>query len=146
MLDEALVLTIDPAYFPLTGGIERWLYVSCASTQAASREAGSSISGICIASRRAFRRSSASPLRLRHIARRQPFPGYRLGVDPGNKKKQLHTFVSTASLSTGSCGQAVGAVVLSGTPQHVPSGTASSCYQEPENGIFIKPIKCFRAA
>ena len=26
VLDEALVLTIDPAYFRLTGGIERWLY------------------------------------------------------------------------------------------------------------------------
>ena len=26
MLDAALVLTIDPAYFRLTGGIERWLY------------------------------------------------------------------------------------------------------------------------
>jgi hypothetical protein len=26
VLDEALVLTIDPAYFKLTGGIERWLY------------------------------------------------------------------------------------------------------------------------
>src|SRR3546814_2481400 len=26
VLDAALVLTIDPAYFRLTGGIERWLY------------------------------------------------------------------------------------------------------------------------
>src|SRR5690554_4645802 len=26
VLDEALVLTLDPAYFKLTGGIERWLY------------------------------------------------------------------------------------------------------------------------
>lgn len=26
VLDQALVLTIDPAYFRLTGGIERWLY------------------------------------------------------------------------------------------------------------------------
>src|SRR5690606_16298426 len=26
VLDRALVLTIDPAYFKLTGGIERWLY------------------------------------------------------------------------------------------------------------------------
>ena len=26
VLDDALVLTIDPAYFSLTGGLERWLY------------------------------------------------------------------------------------------------------------------------
>jgi plasmid replication initiation protein len=26
VLDDALVLTIDPAYFGLTGGLERWLY------------------------------------------------------------------------------------------------------------------------
>src|SRR5256885_16558600 len=26
VMDAALVLTIDPAYFRLTGGIERWLY------------------------------------------------------------------------------------------------------------------------
>src|SRR3546814_21122026 len=26
VVDAALVLTIDPAYFKLTGGIERWLY------------------------------------------------------------------------------------------------------------------------
>ena len=25
-LDDALVLTIDPGYFSLTGGLERWLY------------------------------------------------------------------------------------------------------------------------
>src|SRR3546814_1450459 len=26
VIDRSLVLTIDPAYFRLTGGIERWLY------------------------------------------------------------------------------------------------------------------------
>ena len=26
VIDQALVLTIDPAYFALTGGLERWLY------------------------------------------------------------------------------------------------------------------------
>jgi plasmid replication initiation protein len=69
---------------------------------------------------------------LRDIARRQPLPGYRLGVDRASGGRELLAFVSHTSLSTRACGQAVEAVVLSGTAGHVPSGTAPSCYQEPE--------------
>ena len=55
VLDAALVLTIDPTYFRLTGGIERWLYRRCASMAAGRNSAGSSTSGICTASRAAAR-------------------------------------------------------------------------------------------
>jgi len=55
VLDRALVLTIDPAYFRLTGGIERWLVSTrCASMADISRMAGSSTSGTCIASQAAL--------------------------------------------------------------------------------------------
>jgi plasmid replication initiation protein len=47
VIDQALVLTIDPAYFALTGGLERWLYRLCASTAASSVGAGASTSSTC---------------------------------------------------------------------------------------------------
>ena len=53
------------------------------------------------------------------------FHGYEGG-------RESLAFVSETSLATRACGQAVEAVVLSGTARHVPSGTASSCYQEPK--------------
>ena len=61
VLDDALVLTIDREYFKLTGGLERWLYRLVRKHAGRQRQAGGSISGISTASRRAFRRSSASP-------------------------------------------------------------------------------------
>ena len=61
VLDDALVLTIDRAYFALTGGLERWLYRLVRKHAGKQRQAGGSISGIFMPSRRAFRRSSASP-------------------------------------------------------------------------------------
>jgi plasmid replication initiation protein len=62
VLDAALVLTIDPAYFRLTGGIERWLYRLVRKHGGGSRAAGNSTSGTCTANRAARR---ASRLRLR---------------------------------------------------------------------------------
>ncbi|HZX85684.1 MAG TPA: replication protein, partial [Reyranella sp.] len=56
----------------------------------------------------------------------------RLGIDRGAGSRELLAFVSTAPSSTEACGQAVEAVVLSGTGRHVPSGTGLSCYQEPK--------------
>jgi len=135
VLDDALVLTIDRAYFALTGGLERWLY------RLVRKHAGKQAAGWRFDFRHLHAKSaSLSPFKrfafeLRDIARRQPLPGYRLGVDRASGGRELLAFVSTASLSTGSCGQAVDAVVLSGTARHVPSGTASSCYQEPETAF-----------
>ncbi len=68
VLDEALVLTIDPAYFGLTGGLQK--------------------SG------------SLSPLKhfaydLRDIVRRQPLPGYRLGIERNDDGPDILTFVAT---------------------------------------------------
>jgi hypothetical protein len=59
VLDDALVLTIDPAYFGLTGGLERWLYRLVPSGPAVSAAAGGSTSAISTPSRRASRCSSA---------------------------------------------------------------------------------------
>ena len=137
VLDDALVLTIDRAYFALTGGLERWLY------RLVRKHAGKQSAGWRFDFRHLYLKSaSLSPFKrfafeLRDIARRQPLPGYRLRVDRASGGRELLAFASEASSSMGACGQAVEAVVLSGTARHVPSGTASSCYQEPEAALSL---------
>ena len=137
VLDDALVLTIDRAYFGLTGGLERWLY------QLARKHAGHQQDGWRFEFRHLHAKSaSLSPFKrfafdLRDIARRQPLPGYRLGIrgEPGGRE----LLVVNVKSSTGGSGQAVGGLVLSGTAGHVLSGTRLSCYQEPKSPF--SPIK-----
>src|SRR5487761_2388945 len=135
VLDDALVLTIDRAYFDLGGGLERWLY------RIVRKPAGKQRAGWRFDFRHLHMKSaSLSPFKrfafeLRDIARRQPLPGYRLGVDRASGGRELLAFVSDTSLSTRACGQALEALVPSGTAGHVPSGTAPSCYQEPEAAL-----------
>jgi plasmid replication initiation protein len=132
VLDDALVLTIDREYFALTGGLERWMY------RIVRKHAGRQRAGWRFDFRHLYAKSaSLSPFKrfafeLRDLARRQSVPGYRVAVERDRAGRELLAFVSTASLSTRSCGQAVDAVALSGTARHVPSGTVASCYQEPK--------------
>lgn len=78
VVDRSLVLSIDPAYFRLTGGIERWLY------RVARKHAGRQPEGWVFEVSHLHRKSGslARPsdfaLDLRRIAVRQPLPGYRL--------------------------------------------------------------------
>ena len=131
VLDDALVLTIDPAYFSLTGGLERWLY------RLVRKHAGRQRTGWRFDFRHLHIKSaSLSPFKrfafeLREIARRQPLPGYRLVVERETSGHELLAF-TRAPLSTSPCRQPVEAHVLSGTEEHVPSGTGPTCYQEPE--------------
>jgi plasmid replication initiation protein len=81
VLDNALVLTIDPAYFALSGGLERWLY------RIVRKHGGRQAEGwqFDIAHLHA-KSGSLSPLKhfaydLRDIVRRQPLPGYRLVIE-----------------------------------------------------------------
>jgi plasmid replication initiation protein len=129
VLDDALVLTIDRAYFDLTGGLERWLY------RIVRKHGGQQRGGWRFDFRHLHAKSaSLSPFRrfafeLREIVRRQPLPGYRLAVERETGGREVLGF-ARADLSTGSCGQAVEQRVLSGTVGHVLSGTPSACYQE----------------
>jgi plasmid replication initiation protein len=131
VLDDALVLTIDPAYFSLTGGLERWLY------RLVRKHAGRQRGGWRFDFRHLHVKSaSLSPFKrfafeLRDIARRQPLPGYRLVVEREAGGRELLAFTPT-KLSTDACGQPVEAHVLSGTNGHVPLGTGPTCYQEPK--------------
>ena len=81
VLDEALVLTIDPAYFSLTGGIERWLY------RLVRKHAGRQADGWRFDFRHLYAKSgslaafSSFAFDVRNIAGRQRLPGYRLTVE-----------------------------------------------------------------
>ncbi|SER43259.1 Plasmid replication initiator protein [Pseudomonas cuatrocienegasensis] len=80
VLDQALVLTIDPAYFRLTGGIERWLY------RLVRKHGGKQEDGWQFDFRHLYRKSGSSArysdfaLDLRALVARQSLPGYRLEV------------------------------------------------------------------
>ena len=78
--DPAKVLTIDPAYFGLRGGIERWLY------RLVRKHAGLQPSGWRFDFPYLHRKSgslarfSDFALDLRRIAERQALPGYRIAI------------------------------------------------------------------
>ena len=83
VLDEALVLTIDRAYFDLTGGLERWLY-RLVRKHGGRQTGGWSFDFVHLHAKS----GSLSPLKhfaydLREIVRRQTLPGYRLIIDRG---------------------------------------------------------------
>lgn len=81
VLDDALVLTIDRAYFSLTGGLERWLY------RIVRKHGGRQRGGWSFDLTHLHAKSgSLSPLKhfaydLRDIVRRQPLPGYKLTLE-----------------------------------------------------------------
>ena len=131
VLDDALVLTIDPAYFSLTGGLERWLY------RIVRKHGGQQRGGWKFDFRHLYAKSaSLSPFRrfafeLRDLARRQPLPGYCLRVQRETGGRELLLFGPT-KLSTSACGQAGEPNVRSGTNGDVPFGTGQTCYSEPK--------------
>jgi len=83
VLDDALVLTIDPAYFGLTGGLERWLY------RLVRKHGGRQAGGWSFDVAHLHAKSgSLSPPKhfaydLREIVRRQRIPGYQLVIERG---------------------------------------------------------------
>jgi plasmid replication initiation protein len=94
VMDQALVLTIDRAYFDLTGGIERWLY------RIVRKHGGRQTGGWSFDLAHLHLKSGVlSPLKrfsfeLRGIVRRQPLPGYRLALETELGRERLR-FVAT---------------------------------------------------
>ena len=80
VLDRSLVLTIDPAYFALTGGIERWLYRVARKHAGAQRHGWQFDLRHLHAKSGSLARYSDFALDLRRIAGRQSLPGYRLAL------------------------------------------------------------------
>lgn len=94
VLDRALVLTIDPAYFALTGGLERWLY------RIVRKHGGKQKGGWSFDISHLHLKSGAlSPLKrfafeVRTIVRRQSLPGYSLALEHQYGRERL-LFVAT---------------------------------------------------
>ena len=130
VLDDALILTIDRAYFNLTGGLDRWLY------RLVRKHGGRQKNGWRFDFRHLHQKSgSLSPFKrfafeLRDIIRRQPLPGYTLFAEVETGGRMLLAFEPVSA-----CGKPVDSLVLSGTRTIVLSGTGGSCYQEPKQGV-----------
>lgn len=83
LLDDALILTIDRAYFDLTGGLERWLY------RLVRKHAGIQPGGWSFDLAHLHRKSgSLAPLKhfshdLRGVVRAGRLPGYRIAIASG---------------------------------------------------------------
>ena len=139
VLDDALVLTIDRAYFGLTGGIERRLY------RLVRKHGGRQRSGWRFDFRHLHLKSgSLSPFRrfafeLRDIIRRQPLPGYALSVEVEASGRVLLAFEPAA------CGQPVDSLVPLGTRAIVPSKTGRSCFLERKSPLTFERESEIRA-
>jgi plasmid replication initiation protein len=78
--DPSRVLTIDPAYFGISGGIERWLY------RLIRKHAGAQVDGWRFDFTHLYRKSgslaraSDFAMDLRRIVARQSLPGYRISI------------------------------------------------------------------
>ena len=92
LLDSSLVLTLDPVYFQLTGGLERWLYRLVRKHAGQQRNGwlfdfdylrAKSGSAMCAA---------AFAFYLRRLAATQALPGYELHVKRGKDGREILAF------------------------------------------------------
>ncbi|WP_234729398.1 replication initiator protein A [Acidocella facilis] len=134
VIDRSLVLTIDPAYFRLTGGIERWLY------RIARKHAGHQAKGWTFEIRHLYAKSgslarfSDFALDIRRIAARQPLPGYELTIECAAGSEMLQ--IVATKLSTWPVEKPVNPPVTSGAKSvdaPVTSGASSTGDQAHES-------------
>jgi plasmid replication initiation protein len=127
VVDRSLVLTIDPAYFRLTGGIERWLY------RVARKHAGRQRHGWVFefahlhAKSGSLARVSDFALDIRRIAARQRLPGYRLLIERKGRTELLR--ILPADPSTVPVNNPVNRLGRSGAKSIGRSGAALSAEQ-----------------
>ena len=93
VVDDALILTIDRAYFSLTGGVERWLY-RIVRKHGGRQKGGWSFDVAHLH----LKSGSLSPLKhfaydVRAIAKRQSLPGYSLTIERGPLGQERLSFV-----------------------------------------------------
>ncbi|HEX3418248.1 MAG TPA: replication initiator protein A [Stellaceae bacterium] len=137
VLDRSLVLTIDPAYFALTGGIERWLY------RIARRHAGHQPQGWAFELRHLYAKSGSAArfsdfaLDLRRIIGRQPLPGYDLSIELDDRRELLR--VAPRQLSTGTVDSRVEPIRPSGARSIRRSGATLSAHRAHEPQLSLWP-------
>jgi len=140
VLDRSLVLTIDPAYFRLTGGIERWLY------RVARKHAGRQPGGWTFEIRHLHAKSgslarlSDFALDLRRIAVRQPLPGYHLAFEDRDLLWITPAGAAELSnLSTESVDEPVNGLGTSGAAGIGTSGARVSVHQAHGSQLSLWP-------
>ena len=137
VIDRSLVLTIDPAYFRLTGGIERWLY------RVARKHAGRQKQGWLFDIPHLHEKSGSLAkvadfaFDIRRIVLRQPLPGYRLRIERNGRSELLR--ILPASLSTGPVDGAVETLGTSGVDDIGTSGVALSGFRECRGQLTLWP-------
>lgn len=128
VIDRSLVLTIDPAYFSLTGGIERWLY------RVARKHAGRQPRGWLFEVAHLHEKSGSLAkladfaFDLRGIAARQPLPGYRLSIERRDRHELLR--ILPGKSSTAPVDGAVNQLGTSGVRAIGTSGVPVSGFRE----------------
>ena len=146
VIDRSLVLSIDPAYFRLTGGIERWLY------RIARKHAGRQPQGWAFEIRHLYAKSgslarfSDFALDIRRIAARQPLPGYELTIGRAAGSEILQ--IVAAKLSTWLVEKPVNPPVTSGAESvdaPVRSGASDTGDQAHESEKLSESKKELRA-
>jgi plasmid replication initiation protein len=139
VLDRRLVIAIDPAYFALSGGIERWLY------RVARKHAGRQRDGWRFELRHLHAKSASLArfsdfaLDIRRIVARQPLPGYRLALDRRDGRELIlmrpnlptgpvdKLCISSAAIGTsGATGIGTSGASLSGLQAHESPPSPSS--------------------
>ncbi|MDW9658533.1 replication protein A [Sinorhizobium meliloti] len=137
VIDRSLVLAIDPAYFHLTGGIERWLY------RVARKHAGRQPQGWLFEVSHLHEKSgslarlSDFAFDLRRIALRQPLPGYRLRIERQGRRELLR--ILPACLSARPVDDAVEALGISGATTIGTSGAALSGFRAHGSQLTLWP-------
>ena len=137
VIDRSLVLTIDPAYFRLTGGIERWLY------RVARKHAGRQKQGWLFDIPHLHEKSGSLAkvadfaFDIRRIVLRQPLPGYRLRIERDGRRELLR--ILPARLSTGPVDGAVETLGTSGVTAIGTSGVALSGFRECRGQLTLWP-------
>lgn len=132
VIDRSLVLAIDPAYFRLKGGIERWLY------RVARKHAGRQADGWLFdiphlhEKSGSLARVSDFALQIRRLAARQSLPGYSLRIEHDGCRELLR--ILPAKLSTASVDNSMEAIGRShatriGRSHAAPSGDHTHKHQ-----------------
>jgi plasmid replication initiation protein len=104
VLEDGGVLAIDPAYFAITGGRERWLY-----RVARKHAGGNGADGFGISMRTLFDKSGADgtyrrfKFEMHRIAERDDLPGYLLGLTIGTDKEPVLHMVRRDQVPEADC-------------------------------------------
>jgi len=137
VIDRSLVLAIDPAYFRLTGGIERWLY------RVARKHAGHQPHGWLFEVAHLHQKSGSMArisdfaLDLRRIAAKQSLLGYRLEIHREGRRELLQ--IRPLDPSTVPVEKGVETLVTSGANGIGTSGAALSGLRAHEPQLSLWP-------